>query len=175
MDAGWPNEERRTEEAPDLGVRRRASDITPPPRSPDLAETIRQHEIEAREWRARHDERLKMVEERADLLDGRAGNDDGILGTLGELRGEVRSITARMDRQVKAQQKFRDEVRKELEAIKTTTVHIDGNTTPPESRGERVKQIGVTIVLPVLIASLPVIGTIVAAILALKGQLAAQP
>ena len=116
-----------------------------------------------------------MVEERADLLDGRAGNDDGILGTLGELRGEVRSITARMDRQVKAQQKFRDEVRKELEAIKTTTVHIDGNTTPPESRGERVKQIGVTIVLPVLIASLPVIGTIVAAILALKGQLAAQP
>lgn len=100
MAGDWPDEERRTDDAPDSGRRRRMTDVDLPPTARELERALQAHEGEAREWRARHDERLKDVEEQSvanrELL-------DGILGTLNKMSGTVdmvEKICLSIDRKV---------------------------------------------------------------------------
>jgi len=106
--------------------------------------------------------RMDTVESRADLLDGRAGNDGGIIGALGELRGEIKALRDRQERHGKSI----EEIRGDVADIKAKTGATDGQK--PTSRLQR----GMELAIPIIVASLPVIGTIVAAYLAFKGQLA---
>jgi phage baseplate assembly protein W len=152
--------ERRGSARKDTGARRRTSDAL------DALDELRQwmedHDDWSREWGSRMATRMDQVESRADLLDGRAGNDDGILGTLGELRGELKAIERRQERQAKAL----DEIRDDVADIKAKTGAADGQK--PTNRWQRAGEL----IIPIVVASLPVIGTIVAAYLAFKGQLA---
>lgn len=156
----YPERDRRGDPArPDTGERRRESDRER--FENDVRAWMREHDRWARDWTTRAEERIQDVEDRADLLDGRGlQRGEGILGKLGELRGEL----AASNRELAG-------VRTELAELKLTASRIDGHTTPPKSRSERFLTILVTVVIPVVIATLPVLGTIIAAWLALKGQL----
>ena len=152
-----PMPERRGTGRSDTGQRRRATDVVEA-----LREWIEDHDDWSREWTSRMQTRMDTVESRADLLDGRAGNDGGIIGALGELRGEIKALRDRQERHGKSI----EEIRGDVADIKAKTGATDGQK--PTSRLQR----GMELAIPIIVASLPVIGTIVAAYLAFKGQLA---
>jgi len=162
-----PYPERRGSSAPDTGERRRAEDLVS--ETMEALERIQhwmdEHDDWAREWTTRMDQRVTTVESRADLLDGRAGNDGGIIGVLGELKGAVEKMEARQERQANVIAEMRGDV---LD-VKAKTGAEDGQkrTTAAERYA--------AIVIPVLVAVLPVVGTVIAAYFALKGQLAQAP
>jgi hypothetical protein len=152
-----PKTDRRGSGKRDSGQRRRADDAVA-----DLREWAEDHDDWSREWASRMETRLDTVEGRADLLDGQAGNDGGIIGALGEIRGEIRAVKERQERHSTAI----EAVRKDVADVKAKTGAVDGQK--PESRWQRSAEL----IIPIIVASLPVIGTIVAAYLAFKGQLA---
>jgi hypothetical protein len=152
-----PMPDRRGSAKPDTGHRRRDTDEVE-----DLRQWAEDHDDWSREWTSRMETRLDTVEGRADLLDGRAGNDGGLIGMLGEVRGEVKQVSERIERHAKAL----DEIRRDVADVKAKTGAVDGQK--PVSRWQR----SVELVVPIVVASLPVIGTIVAAYLAFKGQIA---
>jgi hypothetical protein len=141
-----PYPDRRGSDREDSGERRRAEDAVE-----RITEWMETHDDWARDWSARIDERMTSVERRADLLDGRAGNDQGLIGQLGEMRGELTGL------------------RSDVQDVKAKTGAVDGQK--PETRAEKYA----AIIIPVLVAVLPVVGTIIAAWLALKGQLSDAP
>jgi hypothetical protein len=128
------------------------------------------HDDWARDWTARMEQRVQSVEARADLLDGRAGNDGGILGILGELKGTIDGMERRQERQAAALEAARNELRDIKQGVRT----IDGNTTPPppKTRTERLTDFAVKVVIPVMLVVIPAIGAIVVAYLQVKGQIA---
>lgn len=124
----WPDEERRTEDAEDIGRRRRITDVDLPPTVRDVEKALAAHESEAREWRARHDERLKQAEEQAgynrELL-------DGMLKAVNKMSGT-------------------------LESVEKYCLKIDGQTKPA-GRWDKAVSLGITLLiaaLPVLAAYL---------------------
>lgn len=165
----WPEVERRSTDPPPPDAPRRRVEDRNADSIRDIERRLTEHEAGAREWRSAHDARLEDVEERADLLDGRAGNDDGIIGKMGELRGVIGELVRRMDRQAEVFAALQEDVRE----LKRTTAAIDGHTTPApaKTRGEQLLDVLVRVVLPVLLVLIPVLGTIIAGYLQLKGQL----
>lgn len=105
---------------------------------------------------------MDTMEGRAALLDGSAGNDDGIIGKLGELRGEVNGMSRRQERQAKSIEAIRRDVRD----VKAKTGAQDGQKPP--SRFERI----MTVLGPILVVLITTIGGVVVAYFALRGQLA---
>jgi hypothetical protein len=151
----WPDEERRASDDRDTGQRRRTTDIDGPPTTRELERALARHETEAQVWRARQDQRLRTVENRADLLDGRAGNDGGLIGAIGELRGEIQAFNNRLDT-----------IAADVKDLKNKTGAADGQKPP--GRLERI----LTIVGPILVVFITTIGGIVVAYFAFRGQLA---
>lgn len=124
----WPDEERRTEDARDIGRRRRITDVDPSPTVRDVERALAAHELEARVWRARHDERIKQAEEQADynreLL-------DGMLKAVNKMSGT-------------------------LETVERYCLKIDGQTKPA-GKWDKAVSLGITLLiatLPVLAAYL---------------------
>jgi hypothetical protein len=139
-----PRRERRTGQQEDTGQRRRQSDDT----LDRLEAWMEKHDEWARDLAARLDSRLASVERRADLLDGRAGNDGGIIGKLGEVSGELKALRA------------------DVADVKAKTGAVDGQKPP--GRWERI----LTVAGPILVVLITTIGGIVVAYFALRGQLA---
>lgn len=155
---GHSGPDRRGSPEPDTGDRRRADDDL----VEKLAKWMEMHDDWARDLAARLDQRLKSVEDRADLLDGRKIGGGGILGTLGKMDGSVEEIGKRQERQAKALEAIRRDVRD----VKAKTGAQDGQKPP--TRLERI----ITILGPILIVLITTLGGIIVAYLALRGQLA---
>lgn len=85
----WPDVERRSPDSDDSGRRRRSTDVDLPLSVREVERALQQHNIEAVEWRARHDQRLEGVEDAADanrqLL-------DGLLETIGSFKTSLENI-----------------------------------------------------------------------------------
>lgn len=168
---GPPRQDRRGSSKADTGARRRRNDDA----VERLTAWFEAHDDWARTLAASIAARLEAVEDRADLLDGQAGNDGGLIGMVGELRGELKAIRERQDRQAQATETARTEVRaalEEIKSVKTIAVNIDGNTTPPQrTLGEKFLDFALKILLPVLLVVVPAVTAIIVAYLQLRGQL----
>lgn len=154
-----PRDRRGDPKKPDTGQRRRTVDQLTLDR---IAAWMEAHDDWARDWTARMESRMTTVEGRADLLDGKAGNDDGLIGKLGELRGAVGGIEKRQERQAKSLEAIRSDVKD----LKNKTGAVDGQKPP--GRFERI----MTVVGPILVVLITTLGGVVIAYLALRGQLA---
>jgi hypothetical protein len=142
--------DRRTGGRPDSGQRRRSDDTED--RLDRLDAWKAEHDRWATNWAAAMEARVQAAEEAArntaSLLDGSAGNDGGIIGTLGKVQGSLEAIE------------------KDVRDVKNKTGATDGQKPP--GRTERI----LTVVGPILVVLITTIGGIVVAYFALRGQLA---